>query len=299
MRILVTGSNGLLGQKLTERLQKDPSLELIATAKGDSVIPIVRGEFHRMDITDPKAINEVVTRTGPDVIINTAAITQVDQCELERGKCWKTNVTSVENLISVSEKNNIHLLHLSTDFVFDGTRELLDETAVPAPVNFYGESKLAAEQLLINSNISWCIVRTVLVYGLTTDMSRSNIILWVKRSLEQGKNIQVVNDQWRTPTLAEDLANGCYLAATMKARGIYHISGEEYLSVYDIAVRTANFFKLDKSLIQPTSSVHLAQPARRPPKTGFIINKAKIELGYQPRSFEEGLRVIASQLGQD
>jgi dTDP-4-dehydrorhamnose reductase len=173
---------------------------------------------------------------------------------------------------------------------------LLDETATPGPVNFYGESKLAAERLIIESGISWCIARTVLVFGVTRDMSRSNIVLWVKRSLEQGKTIQVVNDQWRTPTLAEDLAAGCLLAALQKAQGIYHISGNDYMSVYEIALRTADFFHLDKSLIKPTDSTTFTQPAKRPMKTGFIIDKARKTLGYEPHSFEEGLTIVASQL---
>ena len=296
MRILVTGSNGLLGQKLTERLQKDQSVHLIATAKRDSALNIQRGEFQRLDTTDGTAVNDVVTRTRPDVIINTAATTQVDQCELDHEGCWKNNVTSVENLIDACTRNNVHLIHLSTDFIFDGTRELLDENAAPGPVNFYGESKLAAENLIIKSKISWCIVRTVLVFGVTSDLSRSNIVLWVKNSLEQGKNIQVVNDQWRTPTLAEDLAMGCYLAATKKAKGIYNISGKDFLTPYDIALQTAQFFKLDASLITATNSSQFKQPARRPLKTGFIIDKAKKELGYTPHSFLEGLQIVADQL---
>ena len=296
MRILVTGSNGLLGQKLTDRLQKDQSVHLIATARSDSAVDIQRGEFHHLDISDGKSVNDIVTRTKPDVIINTAAMTQVDQCELDHEACWKNNVTSVENLIDACSRNNVHLIHLSTDFIFDGTRELLDENATPGPVNFYGESKLAAENLVIKSKISWCIARTVLVFGVTRDMSRSNIVLWVKNSLEQGKNIQVVNDQWRTPTLAEDLATGCHLAAIKKAQGIYHISGKDYMSVYEIAVRTADFFHLDKSLMKDTPSAKFIQPAKRPMKTGFIIDKARIAFGYEPRSFEQGLEVVASQL---
>jgi len=136
----------------------------------------------------------------------------------------------------------------------------------------------------------------VLVYGITSDMSRSNIVLWVKNNLEQGKTIQVVNDQWRTPTLAEDLAVGCYLAAKKKAQGIYHISGKDFLSPYDIAIKTAEFFKLDKSLITPTDSSLFKQPARRPLTTGFIIDKARKELGYEPHSFDEGIAMLASQI---
>ena len=296
MKILVTGSNGLLGQKLTELLEKDPSVKLIATARGKSVLPITQGEFHALDITDGKAVDEVFARTKPDVVINTAAMTQVDQCETEREACWTANVTSVENLVKACEKHNVHMVHVSTDFIFDGTRGPLHENEKPNPVNYYGESKLAAEEVVKKSKTGWSILRTVLVFGITRDMSRSNIVLWVKNSLEQGKSIQVVNDQWRTPTLAEDLAQGCYLAAKKKATGIYNISGKDFLTPYDIAIATADYFKLNKSLVNVTDSTKFTQPAKRPPKTGFIIDKARTDLGYEPRSFAEGLAVLESQL---
>lgn len=296
MKILVTGSNGLLGQKLTELLEKDNSVQLIATAAKPAVLPINSGKFLLLDVTDEHSVNEIIEQCRPDVIINTAAMTQVDQCELQREACWKANVSSVEYLVKAAKRNNVHLIHLSTDFIFDGTQDMLDETAIPNPVNYYGESKLAGEKVILESDISWCILRTVLVFGITNDMSRSNIVLWVKRSLEQGKTIQVVNDQWRTPTLAEDLALGCYLAAKKKANGIFNISGKDYLSAYDIAIRTAEFFSLDKSLIKETDSKTFTQPARRPPRTGFIIDKARKELGYNPHSFDEGLGILASQL---
>jgi dTDP-4-dehydrorhamnose reductase len=223
-------------------------------------------------------------------------MTQVDQCETEREACWTANVTSVENLVAACIKYSTHLVHVSTDFIFDGTRGPLDENEKPNPVNYYGESKLAAEEVVKKSKAGWSILRTVLVFGITRDMSRSNIVLWVKNSLEQGKNIQVVNDQWRTPTLAEDLAQGCYLAAKKKATGIYNISGKDFLTPYDIAIATADYFKLDKSLVNVTDSTKFTQPAKRPPKTGFIIDKARTDLGYEPRSFAEGLAVLESQL---
>ena len=296
MRILVTGSNGLLGQKLTELLEKDSAVDLVVTAARAAALPITRGEFRLLDITNAQTVDQVIDETKPDVIINTAAMTQVDQCESQREVCWKANVSAVENLVNASRRNGVHLIHVSTDFIFDGTKELLDENAKPNPVNYYGESKLAAEKVVAESGISWAILRTVLVFGVTRDMSRSNIVLWVKKSLEQGKTIQVVNDQWRTPTLAEDLAMGCYLAAKKKAKGIFNISGKDYMSAYNIAIRTAEFFKLDKSLIKETDSFQFTQPAKRPPRTGFIIDKARKELGYEPHSFEEGLELLASQI---
>ncbi len=297
MRILVTGANGLLGQKLVELISTKNDY-LIATAKSKLVIDLPRGEYHSLDITNRNEVESVLQTSKPDVIINTAAMTQVDQCETEQEKCWLNNVTAVENLVRASEQKKTRFIQVSTDFIFDGTYGPLDETAKPNPISYYGESKLAAEEAVQKSKADWAILRTVLVYGVTKDMSRSNIVLWVKKSLEEGKTINVVNDQWRTPTLAEDLAQGCYLAATKKAKGIYNVSGDEMMTPYDIAIKTADFFGLDKSLIKQTDSTQFKQTAARPPKTGFIIDRAKRELGYQPHGFIEGLEVLNTQLSQ-
>jgi dTDP-4-dehydrorhamnose reductase len=296
MKILVTGANGLLGQKLTLLLQQQEDIELIATARTASVLKLTSGIFHTLDVTNNQQVQEVIGSIKPDVIIHTAALTQVDDCETKRDACILNNVTAVEYLVNACKTNNTHLVHVSTDFIFDGLNGPLDEQAKPNPVNFYGESKWKAEQVIQNSSISWSILRTVLVYGITNDLSRSNIVLWVKKSLEEGKTISVVNDQWRTPTLAEDLAMGCYLAASKKAKGIFNISGKDFMTPFDIAVKTADFFKLDKSLIKATDSTQFKQPARRPMKTGFIIDKAERELNYKPHSFEQGLQVIKDQL---
>lgn len=296
MKILVTGSNGLLGQKLVELIAGQKEHHVIATAKSKLVLALPDVEFYALDITKQNEVNEVLTRTKPDVVINTAAMTQVDQCESEKEKCWLNNVTAVSYLVDACKKINAHLVHVSTDFIFDGTHGPLDETEKPNPLSYYGQSKLEAEVIVQQSELSWAILRTVLVYGVTKDMSRSNIVLWVKKSLEDGKRINVVNDQWRTPTLAEDLAMGCYLAATQKAKGIFNISGSEMMTPLDIALATADYFKLDKSLIHPTDSTQFTQPAKRPAKTGFIIEKAKKELGYKPHSFHEGLAILANQI---
>jgi dTDP-4-dehydrorhamnose reductase len=296
MRILVTGANGLLGQKLTMLLDQQGDIHTVATARKQVTYSLANAEFRMLDVTNQDETEKVIFEAKPDVVIHTAAMTQVDQCETEREACWKANVTGVENLVNACEKVNAFLVHVSTDFIFDGTHGPLDESAIPKPVNYYGESKLAGEKVVMNSKLDWAILRTVLVYGVTDDMSRSNIVLWVKKSLEEGKSINVVNDQWRTPTLAEDLAMGCYLAAIKKAKGIFHISGEKMMTPYDIAIETADFFGLDKTLIKQTDSSKFKQPAARPLKTGFIIDKAKKELGYYPRSFTEGLKLISSQM---
>ncbi len=298
MRVLVTGSNGLVGQKLVRLLDPDPEVELVATAR-QPVKGLTKSLSHSLDVTVSEQVLETIQSIRPEIVIHTAAMTQVDQCETEKEACWLNNVTAVEHLVHACAMIEAHLIHLSTDFIFDGSYGPLDENAVPHPISYYGDSKWAAEQVVTASSIPWTIIRTVLVYGFNPDMSRTNIVLWVKKSLEQGKTIQVVDDQWRTPTLAEDLATGCVLAARKKAIGIFHISGDEMMTPYQIALKTAEFFGLDKSLIKRADSSTFKQPARRPPKTGFIIDKARKELGYRPHSFVEGLAIMARQLKEN
>ena len=296
MRLLITGANGLLGQKLLELAEGDDRIELFATGRRPMVQPPRGGKYVQMDITIPDEVDRIVSHAKPDVVIHTAAMTNVDQCEQDRARCWKTNVDAVRYLLTASEKHKAHFVYVSTDFVFDGSHGPLDESEVPNPVNFYGESKAAAEALVKESSTTWSIVRTVLVYGISHDLSRSNIVLWVKENLEKGQAIRVVNDQWRTPTLAEDLALGTYLAATSKAEGIFHISGKDLLTPFDIANLTADYFSLDKKLITPVDASLFQQPATRPAKTGFIIEKARRELGFEPHTFQEGIAILARQL---
>lgn len=295
-KILVTGANGLLGQKLITLYDHRDDVMLIATGKGINRNPKGTYHYHQMDICSPEEVENVIGEHQPDVVINTAAMTHVDECELDPSNCWKLNVDAVSYLIDACRKTDSFLIHLSTDFIFDGTSGPYKEEDSPNPLSKYAESKLAAERLLEQSGINYAIVRTMLVYGVAHDMSRSNIILWVKKSLEDKKHIKVVNDQWRMPTLAEDLAKGCMLIADKRAEGVYHISGKDMLTPYDMAIATAEFFELDNSLIEEVDGSIFTQPARRPARTGFVLDKAKQELGYEPVSFEEGLGILKSQL---
>ena len=296
-KILITGSNGLLGQKIVQQWKEEQNFELIATARGENRITEITGfQYVSMDITKEENVLEVISEYKPDYVINTAAMTNVDQCEEEQELCLQLNVVAVKNLIKACEKAGSFLLHLSTDFIFDGEEGPYLENAIPNPLSFYGQSKLDAEKLIQESSIKWAIARTVLVYGITEGMSRSNIILWVKNSLEQGKELQIVNDQWRTPTLAEDLAKGCLLICEKGAEGIFNISGKDLLNPYQMAMETVNFFGLDGSLITETDESKFKQKAKRPPKTGFVIDKAKELLNYKPKSFKEGIGILAEQI---
>jgi dTDP-4-dehydrorhamnose reductase len=299
MKILVTGSNGLLGQKLTDYYKTQPHIQLIATARGADRYAAKAGYvYESLDITQLPEVHTVLAKHRPDVVINTAAMTNVDACESDHAGCDALNVEAVKYLVAECNKIEAHLVHVSTDFIFDGTHGPVTENEMPNPLSYYGRSKYLAEQIVQEQCKSWSILRTVLVYGVVSDMSRSNIVLWAKNNLEQGKTLNVVGDQFRTPTLAEDLAQGCALAANQKAQGIFNISGKDFMSVFDLVYRVAEFWKLDKSLLNLSTSEGIKQPAKRPPITGFIIDKAVAELGYKPHSFEEGLALLDKQLGK-
>lgn len=296
-KILITGSNGLLGQKLVEMLANRPEFEIVASSRGFNRLPFSTGYTYRsLDITSEQEIREAIETIKPHIVIHTAAMTNVDQCEAEKEDCWAQNVKSVEYLAEACQKHDVFLLHLSTDFIFDGADGPYDEEGEPNPVSFYGWSKYAAEKILMHSKARWAIARTVLVYGIAHDMSRSNIILWVKNSLENGKNIKVVTDQWRTPTLAEDLAKGCILMAEKEAEGIFNISGKDFLTPFEMAQKAAAYFGLDQSLMEPVDASTFTQTARRPVKTGLILDKAVSVLGYDPVSFDEGIAILAGQI---
>ncbi len=301
-RILITGANGLLGQKLVGLLANQPDVELFATARGANRLPAAEGyTYLPMDITDRQQVLDVITQVRPDSVIHGAAMTDVDKCEVDKDGCWAQNVTAVEYMVEACRAVGAFLCHVSTDFIFDGAAGPYTEEAEGNPLSFYGWSKYAAEKVVMNAGrgggpLNWAIARTVLVYGIAHDMSRSNIILWVKKSLEEGKTIKVVTDQFRSPTLAEDLAAGCALIAQKQATGIFNISGKEVLTPHEMALQTADYFGLDKSLITEATAATFQQTARRPPRTGFIIDKARTELGYSPRSFSEGIALLAGQM---
>ncbi|MES2618983.1 MAG: SDR family oxidoreductase [Bacteroidota bacterium] len=297
-KILITGANGLLGQKLIDLYLSKTEKTLIATAKGESRYPHRQNFIYAsLDITKEDEVKNVLQQFKPDCVINTAAMTNVDACETDHEGCDKLNIDAVKYLAEACETIGAQLIHLSTDFIFDGENGPYSEDDKASPLSYYGLSKLKGEEMVQSNCSRWSILRTVLVYGVVNDMSRSNIVLWAKGALEKGGPINVVDDQFRTPTLAEDLALGCFLAEDQQAQGVYNISGKDFMSIFELVNRVAAFFKLDASFINRSSSTTLNQPAKRPPITGFKLEKAMKDLRYHPHSFEEGLALVKEQLG--
>ncbi len=291
MKVLITGANGFLGHYLSKLLLEKGN-EVIATGKGGSRLSISGYSnfyYEQMDFTDVNAVRQVFARNQPDTVVHAGAISKPDECELNRAAAFSVNVSGTENLLNAAEEHQSHFIFVSTDFVFDGNKGMYSESDTPSPVNYYGYTKLQAEDAVKKYSGNWSIARTVLVYGRPV-AGRDNIITRVKQKLERGEEYAVVNDQVRTPTFVEDLANGITLIIEKNAEGIFHISGKDIMTPYEMAVCTAGLLGLDATLLRKVTAADFTEPARRPLKTGFVIDKAVRELGFQPLSFGEGLK---------
>ena len=296
-KVVITGSNGLLGQTLVDLLSKEKeAYQVIGFSRGENRSGREDFKYISIDITDEKLLKNELKKCSPDVIVNTAAMTNVDACENDKEGCDKLNIDVVQYLKEFSKENNTHLIHLSTDFIFDGKNGPYKESDTPNPLSYYGLSKLKSEEILTNSNIDYTILRTILVYGKVFDMTRNNIVLWVRQMLSEKKEITIVDDQFRMPTYVEDLAMACKISIDKKVQGIFNISSNNLLSIYQIAQQIAEVFQLDKSLIKPISTTTLNQTAPRPPKTGFDLTKTNSELNFYPKSFKEDLQKFKEKL---
>jgi len=291
MKILITGANGFLGYYLVEQLL-NKNYEVIATGRGQSRLPFSKHKnFHyeEMDFTDPFSIHDVFEKIKPEVVVHAGAMSKPDECELDQMKAYLVNVEGTAQLLINAEDIKSFFIFLSTDFVFDGERGMYNENDIPNPVNYYGRTKLEAEEAVKEYEFDWAIVRTVLVYGINHS-GHNNILKIVKEKLEKGEEYNIVDDQVRTPTYVEDLATGIVTIIEKKATGVFHLSGKDMLTPYQMAIKTAEHLNLDSSVLKKVTAASFSQPARRPLKTGFVIDKARKELGYEPLSFEEGLK---------
>jgi dTDP-4-dehydrorhamnose reductase len=295
-RILVVGSNGLLGQKVAEQLVRGSAARItLASIEDAQVHDPLSVEYVKLDITVRKDVREVVGKVNPDVIINCAAMTNVDACETERDMAWKINVGGVEHLVEAARGKGATIVHVSSDYVFDGKSGPYTEDDRPEPLSYYGKSKLASENVLRASGLPHLIARTMVLYGIAPGV-KANFVLWLIKSLEAGQTVRIVDDQIGNPTLADDLAFGLLRAVELGKSGVYNIAGRDIVSRFEFAVRLAMFFGLNPKLIHPIKTAQLRQPAARPLNSGLITLKAEVDLGLKLSTIEEGLAILKSQL---
>jgi dTDP-4-dehydrorhamnose reductase len=290
MIVLITGANGFLGHYLiAEMLAADYTI--IATGKGPGRLPVIANSnfiYEEMDFTDPYQVHDIFEKYQPSIVVHAGAMSKPDDCEKEQWQAYVTNVEGTLNLLVNAEESKSHFVFISTDFVFSGESGMYREEDETGPVNFYGKTKLEAEEAVQEYAYNWTIIRTVLVYG-KPQAGRGNILTVVKDKLEKGEEYNVFDDQVRTPTYVEDLAKAITEVISRKATGIFHISGEDVLTPYEMACMTAEYLGYDKTKIKKVTASEFPQPARRPLKTGFNIEKARKKLGFFPTSFREGL----------
>ena len=295
-KVLLIGANGFLGSYILKLNNSkkflDQNLWLFAADLENTRI-MNHVPFYYLDITDLAKVSKTVMKISPDVIILTAALTHVDQCEIDKSLATKINVEGTKNIIKISKKINSKLVFMSTDFIFDGTKEsglCYSESDDPNPLNHYAKTKLEAEQSIIYAEIDYLICRTSVLYGWNKD--KLNFITWMLKNFEQNNKISIVRDQINSPTFVRNLAEIILKLIVKDAQGIYHTAGDSVLSRYEMAIQSAEIFGYRKDLV--VSIDNLTQEAVRPKNVGLDINKLKNLIGddLAVYSFEKGLRYM-------
>ena len=290
MNTIVTGSNGYLGQFLCNFLTENGHCVSAISRGGNKNSLINSRNYFGVDLTIEKDIIGVVSSIKPDIIIHNAAMSKPDVCAANKEACLLQNVIATKYLLKAAAINNARLIYVSTDFIF-GENGPHSEESTPDPLNFYGETKLMAEELVKNSGLPYAIMRPVFIYGPCYDGMRPTFLHWVKSSLEANKSIKVVDDQKRTPTYVIDICKGVNAMITKQVTGNFHLAGKDIISPYAMAVKVAKVLGLNASLIEPVNSDSFPEPVKRAKQSGLTSERAIAELGYHPIGFEEGIRL--------
>ncbi|HET7153119.1 MAG TPA: dTDP-4-dehydrorhamnose reductase [Candidatus Kapabacteria bacterium] len=296
-RIAIIGSNGLLGQHLTSVFSAESSSQLILADlhPRSFVAEPKQGSYVSLDITNRNAVKEFMLKHLPEIVINCAAMNDVDGCETDRETAWKINVKGVEHIIDGCRTVDAWLIHFSSDYVFDGKHGPYTERDKPNPLSYYGKTKLASENACRLGGIRFTIVRTMVLYGLGEKI-RENFPLWVINNLSRGKQINIVTDQIGNPTPADELATAVLRLTERRREGIYHIAGPDIISRFECAREIARIFELDANNIRPVTTESLAQKAPRPLNSGFITLKAESELGIRLSTIAEGIGTLKREM---
>ncbi len=295
--VLITGVHGFLGQHVLRTFLDETHCDLIVTSRDEKLqFTDVADEprvlaYHQVDVTDRIAVKETISLFKPDVIVNCAGMVNVDLAERERELTWKTNVKSVEYLIEAARKTDARIVHISSDYIFDGLKTPYAENAAPNPLNYYGRTKLASENALRSSGVNHCILRTAFFYGVEVHRKPSFAVN-VINTLLKNEPFEAFDDLYASPTLIDDIAFAVIRAVEYKKNGIFHIAGSEMISRYEFAKRIALSFRLNPELIIPIPFASTDTRAERPRQSSFVTLKAQTELGLRITGIDEGLQVM-------
>lgn len=276
-KILITGANGLVGQAMSSFLQKK-KIKFVGSVKNisESSFPF---DVAEMNISCKHSCEHVLNKFSPDIIINTAAFTNVDQCEINKEECWMVNVVGVENLVMYCKRKNIHLVHISSDFVFDGLNGHYSENDVCSPVNYYGKTKLCSENIIKQNISNYTIIRTSMIYDYNN--FEKGFLSWIAKKVKKNQTINIVDDQFRTSTNVRDLVKSIFVIINRKKTGVYHISSDVRLSIYDIVCKFVKKNGFDISLVNKISSEELKVVAQRPKDSSLNCRYAMKDLKYK------------------
>ncbi len=294
-RILVTGCHGLLGQKLVEMLKPDIYELHGVDIHRESWFPTRRNyTYHQLDLVERSKVLDLVQNIRPHAIVNTAAMTHVDACEVERERCWSINCSAVKSLVDGARRIGSHVIQISSDYVFDGQAGPYSELDRPNPISYYGKSKHASENAILGGGIEGTILRTVVLYGHGRNLKPS-FVAWLVNRLRNRKDVKIVTDQISNTTLVDDLAEAIRRTIDTGKTGVYHAAGKEILSRFEFSMQVAKAYGLSDIYIQPTLTQLLGQTAARPLQGGLLIDKAERDLEMTFRTVEEQLILFREQ----
>ncbi len=292
MKFLITGASGLYGSKLAQT-----ALAKNYEVYSSDILDIsIYGNFVKLDISNNAAVNDAFKKIKPDFVIHAATLTDVDRCELNKELAWKVNVEGTKNILEATKKAGSFLIYISTDYIFSGEKGNYKETDTPDPINYYGLTKLKAEQFVISQLDSYFIARPSVIYGSTPAAGKVNFALWLIETLQKGEKVKIVTDQWNTPTLNSNLADMTLEVAERKLTGIFHLCGATRVSRFEFAELIAEQFGLDESLIEPVESSQFSWPAKRPMDSSLDTSKAQQVLENKPLEIGEALKRLQLEL---
>ena len=297
-KLLVIGSNGLLGQSIVKRFNSSFDVYGCSIEPENYTNFLLNENYFRLDIKSRTDVKNFFLSIQPDIVINAAAYTNVDKCEEDRELCWSVNARSLENIVEACSVFSPILVHISTDYVFDGKNAPYKENDIPNPHGFYGKSKLAAEKVIRESVLEYLIIRTQILYG-TGQNVKNNFVLWVLDKLKNNQKIQIVNDQIGNPTYVDDVSECIFRLIELNEYGMYHVAGSEECNRFNFAKKIAEVFNLDLSLIEEITTSELKQKAPRPMNSTFILDKLFNKTDWLPNNVLNGLNKMKQQLEEN